>query len=74
MPKFINTVGEPVVAIAYCDRCGRKFKYVDLHPDRNNPGLRVCDADNDMLDPYKLPPRQTENITLRYPRPEKEQE
>ena len=74
MPLFLNTLGRMTVAIAICDRCGRKFPYDELTPDHDNPTLRVCDADNDSKDPYKLPPRKTENISLRYPRPEKEPE
>jgi hypothetical protein len=40
-------------------------------PDPNFPGLKVCQqgcADN--KDPYRLPARQTERITLQYPRPD----
>lgn len=72
MPKFLNTTGETIVAIAFCDRCQQKKKYVELKPDRDNPGMRVCDPCNDNPDPYKGPQRKTENISLRYPRPEKE--
>lgn len=57
-----------VVAIAICDRCRKKFNYTDLRADGDAPGLRVCKDCCDEKDPYKLPARQTENITLRYPR------
>jgi hypothetical protein len=30
----------------------------------------VCPADLDVLDPWRLAARQTENITLRHPRPD----
>jgi len=59
-----------ILAVAICDRCCKKFNYVDLRPDNDSPGLRVCAGCCDERDPYKLPARQTENITLRYPRPE----
>jgi hypothetical protein len=55
---------------AVCDRCRVTMEYSALSFDRDNPGLRVCVKCNDQLDPYKLPARKTENITLRYPRPE----
>ena len=42
----------------------------DLHPDPNSPGLRVCKADLDELDPYRLPARETEDITPPFVRPD----
>jgi hypothetical protein len=30
----------------------------------------VCDKDRDQFDPYRLPARRTENISLRFPRPD----
>ncbi|MFA5897763.1 MAG: hypothetical protein WC829_01490 [Hyphomicrobium sp.] len=40
-------------------------------PDHNFPGLKVCTHGcADELDPYRLPARQTERITLRFPRPD----
>lgn len=39
-------------------------------PDPNFPGMRVCKDDLDNFDPWRLPARQTENITLRFPRPD----
>lgn len=74
MPLFLNTIGNRSVAIAICDRCKFKFPYDSLKPDRDNPGMRVCDPCNDSPDPYKKPPRKPENITLRYPRPEEDLE
>jgi hypothetical protein len=38
--------------------------------DPNYPGLRVCRVDVDELDPYRLPARQTERITLPFVRPD----
>lgn len=61
-----------IAAIAVCDRCKMKVNYVDLRPDGNSPGLRVCSKCRDVKDPYKLPARKTENISLRYPRPDEE--
>jgi hypothetical protein len=39
-------------------------------PDPNFPGMRVCKDDLDKFDPWRLPARQTENIALRFPRPD----
>jgi hypothetical protein len=38
--------------------------------DPNSPGLRVCREDLDQLDPYRLPPRQPDTITLPFVRPD----
>jgi hypothetical protein len=32
--------------------------------------MRVCKVDLDNYDPWRLPARQTENISLRFPRPD----
>lgn len=71
MPIFLDTRGLTSVAIAVCDRCKMKRAFVQLGPDPNFPGLRVCDQGcADQRDPYRLPARQTERINLRFPRPD----
>lgn len=70
MSVYLNTLGRSTLSVAICGRCSRKFPYDDLMPDPNYPGLRVCKDDLDEYDPYRLPARQTENITLRFPRPD----
>jgi len=70
MSVFLDTTGRSTLAIGICGRCSRKFPYDDLMPDPNYPGLRVCRDDLDEYDPYRLPARQTEDITLRFPRPD----
>ena len=70
MPVYIDTRGNSVLSVAICDRCSRKFAYVDLYPDPNFNGMRVCKADLDQWDPWRSPARQTENIALRFPRPD----
>lgn len=70
MPVYLDTRGNSVLSVAVCDRCNRKFPYVDLMPDPNFPGMRVCKDDLDQFDPWRLPARQTENISLRFPRPD----
>lgn len=70
MPVYLDTRGNSVLSVAICDRCSRKFAYTDLMPDPNFPGMRVCKDDLDKFDPWRLPARQTENISLRFPRPD----
>jgi hypothetical protein len=85
MGRYIDTRGLSNVAIGICGRCSLKFPLVDLHPDPNSPGLLVCGTPGqmtskgrwsggwgcaDMLDPYRLPPHQVEDITLTMPRPD----
>lgn len=70
MPVFLDTRGRSTLAIGICDRCSRKFSLDELRPDPNFPGLRVCRDDADQFDPYRLPARQTETISLRHPRPD----
>ena len=70
MSLFLDTRGLAWAGIGICDRCSRKFPIVELMPDRNYPGLRVCREDLDELDPYRLPARQTERITLPFVRPD----
>ena len=71
MPIFLDTTGMTSLAIAVCDRCKMKKPYVNLRPDGNSPGLRVCgDGCWDTLDPYRLAARKTERINLRFARPD----
>ena len=67
----MDTTGLASLAIAVCDRCKMKRALVNLMPDSNFPGLRVCNEGcRDNLDPYRLPARKTERINLRFPRPD----
>ena len=70
MSVYLDTRGNSVLSVAVCDRCNRKFGYTELMPDPNFPGMRVCKDDLDNFDPWRLPARQTENISLRFPRPD----
>lgn len=71
MPRFLNTEGNASLAIFICDRCKMKRAIVEAMPDPNFPGLRVCQQGcADEKDPYRLPARKTERITLQYPRPD----
>ena len=70
MPVWLDTRGKSVLAVAICDRCNIKYPYDELRPDPNFPGMRVCHYDLDNFDPWRLPALQTENIALRFPRPD----
>ena len=71
MPVFLDTEGLASIAIAVCDRCKMKRPIIEEMPDPNFPGLRVCQQGcADQKDPYRLPARKTERITLAYPRPD----
>jgi hypothetical protein len=48
-----------------------KRAYDEIGTDRNLSGLRVCNFGcNDERDPYRLPARQPEKISIRFPRPD----
>ena len=71
MPRFLDTRGNAVIAIFICDRCRMKRPIIEAMPDPNFPGLKVCQQGcADEKDPYRLPARKTERITLQYPRPD----
>lgn len=70
MPRFLDTSGLSLLGIGVCDRCHLKFPIVDLRPDLNFPGLRVCRADADRYDPWRLPARIPEDIALPFTRPD----
>ena len=72
MPRFINTTGNPTLGLGICGRCSRKLPIHQLYDDPNVPMLKVCEKDRDQYDPYRLPARETENITLPFVRPDEE--
>jgi len=71
MSIWLDTRGNTVLSIAICDRCKMKRAYDEIGTDRNLSGLRVCNFGcNDERDPYRLPARQPEKISIRFPRPD----
>ena len=71
MPKWLNTRGNSPITIVICDRCKMKRPIIEAMPDPNFPGLKVCQQGcADEKDPYRLPARKTERITLQFPRPD----
>lgn len=70
MSIWLDTRGNSTLGIGVCDRCRRKMSLDALYSDPNSPGLRVCREDLDNLDPYRLPPRQPDQIVLPFVRPD----
>lgn len=70
MSRYLDTTGRTTLAIGICDRCRVKMSLDDLASDPNSPGIRACKDCRDLFDPYRLPARKTETITVRYPRPD----
>jgi hypothetical protein len=71
MAIFLDTQGYSDIAIAVCDRCKMKRPHSVMRSDPNFPGLQVCNEGcADEFDPYRLPARKTEKITIRFPRPD----
>lgn len=68
MSKWL-TDQEPIFI---CPRCGFKRKYSQQVSDPNTHVI-VCDQGcSDLFDPYRLPARQTEKISLQHPRPDED--
>lgn len=65
-----KTVGGSV-AISVCRRCNQKIYYGDLQIDPNNQNF-YCKDCVDIYDPWRLPARAAEDISLQHPRPDVE--
>lgn len=70
MSVFLDPTGKTTYGIGICARCSQKFSLDDLYPDINYPGLMVCKEDSDVLDPYRLPARISEQVSLPFARPD----
>jgi hypothetical protein len=70
MSRFIDPTGESTYGLGICARCSRKFKLAELTSDPNYPGLKVCRADVDEYDPYRLAPRAPDQVVLPFTRPD----
>lgn len=68
--KFLNTTGNPTLGVGICQRCAMKFPLHMLSDDPNVPGMKVCRADRDDFDPYRLPARMPDVIQLPFVRPD----
>lgn len=69
MSRFLPVRTQGTAAIAVCQRCSFKVYYDDLRKDPNNKAW-VCKDCLDIYDPWRLPARPPENITLQHPRPD----
>ena len=63
----VNTQGS--AAIAVCPRCSFKIQYDALVKDPNNNQF-YCKDCVDIYDPWRLPARRAEDISLDHPRPD----
>ena len=70
MTIWLDPTGKSTFGMGVCARCWRKMSLDDLFSDPNSPGLKVCRNDIDEYDPYRLPARKTEDIALRFNRPD----
>jgi hypothetical protein len=57
------------MGIGLCYRCSKKMYYGSLVKDPNN-SLWLCKECVDIYDPWRLPARRAEDISLRHPRPD----
>src|SRR5262245_11304801 len=72
--KFLNTSGRGTLGIGVCSRCRAQRSLGGFTADPPPPGLPVCKDQSegciDKYDPYRLPPRQPDKMTLQHPRPD----
>ena len=71
MSLYLDVNLKGTVAIAICPRCNFKYQYDALVVDPNNK-IRVCKDCCDIYDPWRLPARKSEDISLQHPRPDTE--
>lgn len=70
MSEWLDPTGHSTFGIGICGRCNEKYPLDELHDDPNTPGLKVCVKDMDEFDPYRLPARAPDDITLPFTRPD----
>ena len=70
MSKYLSTTGNSPLSIFVCPRCKMKRAVVDQVKDPNT-GLIVCNQGcSDLKDPYRLPSKPADKLSIRYPRPD----
>ncbi len=67
---WLNTTGNQTLGIGICTRCQFKFPLGELVDDPNIPNFKVCKWDRDDYDPYRMPARSPDVITLPFVRPD----
>lgn len=70
MSVYLDTSGRSTLGVGLCARCSTKVCLDELEPDATYSGLLCCAECRDEYDPYLLPPREPEGITLRFVRPD----
>lgn len=70
MSMYERTEGKSILSPAICDRCRLRGAAADMVPDPDRQGLFVHKHCADQLDPWKLPPRSSEDISIPHPRPD----
>ena len=68
--RFLDTTGNVTLGVGICARCQFKFPLGMLQDDPNIPGFKVCTADRDDFDPYRMPARSPDVIQLPFVRPD----
>lgn len=68
--RFLDTTGNPTLGVGLCQRCQFKFPLHMLQDDPNIPNFKVCAADRDSFDPYRMPARPADIINLPFVRPD----
>lgn len=72
MARYLDTTGNTPLSVFICPRCHMKRPYTEMVTDPNTK-MKVCSHGcADLIDPYRLPPRRTEDISLQYPRPDED--
>lgn len=69
MSLYLPVRAKGSAAVTVCPRCQFKYHMDAMVQDPNNK-LWVCKGCQDIFDPWRLPARQTENISLPHPRPD----
>jgi len=67
MGLYLPVRTKGTAAIAICGRCQKKIYYDDLTKDPNNQNY-YCPECVDIYDPWRLPARKAEDISLDHPR------
>ena len=71
MSLYMPVKAHGSVALAICPRCQRKVYQDDLRQDPNNKNW-YCAECVDVKDPWTLPARRPEDISVAHPRPDVE--
>lgn len=68
MSKFGVNHGKTNIANGICDRCRLRMANADMVQDKDRQGIWGHAECMDVIDPWKLPPRHSEDTTVPHPR------